>query len=170
MKRESLICAKRACARAHSNLRAITCAPYTLMCALFKIARAKNFLYPTLLVWTSLKIYTHRSLMRIIFSYDILSRAHIRLNNLLITLCYGLQPHSYFAPKKRKVGCHRMGNLSFHLSVENDGGWQLKIWVYEDSESQGFRKILEILRDSARFCEILRDSARFWIKFSPKFR
>ena len=44
--RESLICAKRVCARAHSNLRAITCAPYspyTLMCALFKIARAQNF-------------------------------------------------------------------------------------------------------------------------------
>jgi hypothetical protein len=41
---------------------------------------------------------------------------------------------------------------------ESGGGWQLKIWVYEDSESQGFRKILEILRASARFCEILRDS------------
>ncbi|EFX67442.1 hypothetical protein DAPPUDRAFT_115465 [Daphnia pulex] len=35
------------------------------------------------------------------------------------------------------------------------GGWQLKIWVYEDSESQRFREILEILRDSTRF---LRDS------------
>ena len=116
---ESLICAKRACARAHSNLRAITCAPYTLMCALFKIARAQNFLYSAR-VWTSLKIYTHRTLMRILFSYDIFSRAHIRLNNLLVTLCYGLQPHSYFAQKKRKVGCHQMGNLSFHLSVEND--------------------------------------------------
>ncbi|EFX64697.1 hypothetical protein DAPPUDRAFT_117945 [Daphnia pulex] len=39
-----------------------------------------------------------------------------------------------------------------------NGGWQLKIWVYEDSESQRFREILEILRDSERFYEI---SARF---------
>jgi hypothetical protein len=100
--RESLICAKRACARAHSNLRAITCAPYTLMCALFKIARAQNFLYSAR-VWTSLKIYTHRTLMRILFSYDIFSRAHIRLNNLLVTLCYGLQTHSYFAQKNEKL-------------------------------------------------------------------
>ncbi|EFX69100.1 hypothetical protein DAPPUDRAFT_113947 [Daphnia pulex] len=40
-------------------------------------------------------------------------------------------------------------------SYNKFGGWQLKIWVYEDSESQRFREILEILRDSTR---CLRDS------------